>query len=107
MDEWNVALEEEVEEEEQVIWTPDGKVNLDDSSDESSEYSDDFDDDFSDLSIRNRSKKDSSKGSSNGIWNRFSKLIGNKPLEESDVISVLKDFENLLSGKNVANVIAT
>merc|ERR1712154_443180 len=84
----------ELVEEEQIIWSPNGAADLES-----------YDDDFSDLSVPNRIQN--KEGSiSNGIWNRFSKLIGNKPLEESDVLNVLQDLENSLSSKNVANVIA-
>ena len=117
MDSLNFALTEggdndddtNKEEEEEVLWTPDGDADLE-SSDDSSD-----DDDYSDLSIPNRidnenSAKNSDKngggGITSGIWNRFSKLIGNKPLTEDDVKSVLEDLENSLSSKNVANVIA-
>lgn len=86
------------------MWTPDGDANFEETSDESSE------DDFSDLLVPNGSTADNTDtkggGMASGIWNRFSKLIGNKPLEEQDVVTVLKNLEDSLSSKNVANVIA-
>ena len=118
MDELNFALTEGdgdnnniiLEDDQYEIHTPDGDADLE-SSDDSSD-----DDDFADLSIPNRAnnynstttkqEEKSNGGITSGIWNRFSKLIGNKPLTEQDVNSVLRDLENSLSSKNVANIIA-
>ena len=118
MDELNFALTEAdrdgdnndiiAEDDQYEIYTPDGDADLESSDDSSDE------DDFADLSIPNRvddnsttkQEEKSGEGITSGIWHRFSKLIGNKPLTEQDVNSVLRDLENNLSSKNVANVIA-
>eukprot|EP01083_Nonionella_stella_P282692 961953_1 len=107
MDTLNFALEEfenepeNEQEEEEIYDTPSGQANFEESSsDESS------DDDYSDLLIHNKTASNNTtsggSGSGNSIWNKFSKLIGNKPIDESDLIGILKDLENQLSTKNVA-----
>eukprot|EP01083_Nonionella_stella_P158343 515294_1 len=107
MDSLNMALDEHEDTvntggEDTSIWTPQGAADLESSDDSSDDY-----DDYSDLSVPNRAKTETnSAGITGGIWSRFSKLIGNKPLEESDIVPVLQDLENSLSSKNVANVIA-
>ena len=120
MDELNFALNEEGDGEKDQVIVEDDDYEIDemygDADLESSDDSSD-EDDFADLDIHNRKdristtdheEKNNTKGGgiTSGIWNRFSKLIGNKPLTEQDVNSVLQDLENSLSSKNVANVIA-